>query len=373
MRSTVALALLATTFVTGAYSQSKRRLVTEPIDEARLHRLTGNTRVEAVAANDAGLAADTLLLEHMQLLLKRSPEQQAAADLAVKQLHDKNSPSYHQWMSATEFGNRFGAAPEDIAAVQTWLESQGFKVNTVYPNGLMIDFSGNAGQVRKAFRTEIHHLKVNGGAHLANMSDPRIPAALAGVVRGVVSMHDFRPHAMKRESAKAALPEFTYGSGSSVTHAVTPGDLATIYNVNPLFAAGITGKGQTIAVVEDTDLYATSDWDTFRKKFGLNIYTSGSLATVHPGNCADPGVATKKSAANYGDDGEGVLLGGVADGQPAARAGMKKDDRIVELAGKPVKNIEAYMEILMAQKKGDTIDVVILRAGQKVNFKIKLE
>jgi hypothetical protein len=76
---------------------------------------------------------------------------------------------------------------------------------------------------------------------------------------------------------------------------------------------------------------------------------------------------------NYGADGEGVVLGGVAPGLPAARAGLQKDDRIIELAGKPIKDIETYMEVLYAQKRGATIDVVVVRDGKKVPFKVKLD
>jgi subtilase family serine protease len=87
---------------------------------------------------------------------------------------------------------------------------------------------------------------------------------------------------------------------------VTPGDLATIYNLNPLFAGGTTGAGQTIAVIEDTDLYTSADWYTFRSTFGLTKYSSGTLTTVHPGpasgtnNCFAPGVVA-------GDDAEAIL------------------------------------------------------------------
>ena len=65
-----------------------------------------------------------------------------------------------------------------------WLESQGFTVSLVYPNQMLIDFTGSAGQVRQASHTEIHHLVVRGEAHIANMSDPQIPAELAPVVSG---------------------------------------------------------------------------------------------------------------------------------------------------------------------------------------------
>ena len=67
-----------------------------------------------------------------------------------------------------------------------------------------------------------------------------------------------------------------------------------VYDLNPLFAQGITGTGQTIAVIEDTNLYNSADWDTFRTTFGLAQYTSGSLTTLQPApmgganNCANP-------------------------------------------------------------------------------------
>ena len=61
---------------------------------------------------------------------------------------------------------------------------------------------------------------------------------------------------------------------ASGTYAMVPADLATIYNLNPLFTAGYSGQGQTIAVIEDTDVFSTSDWDTFRSTFGLSSYSS---------------------------------------------------------------------------------------------------
>ncbi len=77
---------------------------------------------------------------------------------------------------------------------------------------------------------------------------------------------------------------------------MTPADLATIYNINPLFIEGISGQGQTIYLIEDTDLYTNNDWTTFRSTFGLSGYTGASLNTIHPApasgtnNCSDPGI-----------------------------------------------------------------------------------
>jgi hypothetical protein len=160
---------------------------------------------------------------------------------------------------------------------------------------MVIDYSGTAGQVRIAFRTEIHNLMVNGVSHVANMTDPQIPAALAPAVVGIVSLHNFKPHPMAVKRPVPASTEFTQGG----SYWVTPPDLATIYNFNPVFNAGNTGQNQSIYLIEDTDLYTNSDWTTFRAGFGLSGYSGGSLNTVQPGGCTDLGVNS--------DDGEAIL------------------------------------------------------------------
>ena len=263
-------------------------LITSPINEANLVTLAGNTRPEANAANDLGRVSDDLAMPHMLLQLQRSPQQDAALDDFIQQLNNPKSSNYHQWLTASQFGARFGLAQNDLIAISGWLQSHGFTVDTVYTGGMSIDFSGTAGQVRNAFHTEIHNLSVGGQAHIANMSDPKIPAALAPAVAGVVSLHNFMPHPMY-----VRKPEYTV-AGTSTSYLVTPQDVATIYNFNPEFAAKITGTGQTIVVVEDTNLYSTADWTTFRTTFGLTRFTGATLPQVHPAstgtnNCSNPG------------------------------------------------------------------------------------
>ena len=281
-------------------SRAGRPMLTATVDETKLHTLAGNTRPEANAANDRGLVSDDLSMDHMLLQLQRSPEQEAAVNQLLDNLHNPKSPSYHQWLTAAEFGQQYGLAQQDLTTITSWLQSHGFRVNSVYTNGLLIDFSGTAGQVRSAFHTEIHALDVNGVPHIANMSDPQIPEALAPAIVGVVSMNDFRPHALVKKRS-----DYTFSSGGYTYQAVTPGDLANIYNLNPLFAKGTTGAGQTIALIEDADLYSAQDYTTFRSTFGLSQYTSGSLTTIHPSgaganNCTDPGLGG-------GDDAEATL------------------------------------------------------------------
>lgn len=76
---------------------------------------------------------------------------------------------------------------------------------------------------------------------------------------------------------------------------------------------------------------------------------------------------------DYEYKGEGILLEGTSDGGPAAKAGLKAGDRIVQMAGKPVRNLQAYMQLMGTQKKGDTLELEILRADKKMTIKVKLE
>ena len=92
-------------------------LITQPIDERDLVTLGGNTRSEANPANDLGAVDPGMPLEHLELQLRRSAEQEQQIERFIEALHNPASPSFHHWLSADEFGERFGAADERTAIV----------------------------------------------------------------------------------------------------------------------------------------------------------------------------------------------------------------------------------------------------------------
>jgi subtilase family serine protease len=299
-RVLLAAFVAACLFATTAYAQpgsNTKPLITQKISEALRSALAGNLRPEAVSTNDRGAVADNTVLDHMLLQLRRSPDQEQALTSLIDRLQTKGSPDYHHWLTATEFGQRFGVSSADIKTITDWLAAHGFVVNGVAPSGMSIDFSGTARQVREAFRTEIHRYSVGGANHVANNVDPSIPTALSSVVTGVVSLHDFRPRPMRLKKAA-----YSFAGCGGQCQAVVPADLATIYNLTPLFQAHLTGTGQTVVVIEDTNLLSNADWSSFRSTFGLNNWGTGSLTTVHPSGsnrCQSPGV--------NGDDVEAAL------------------------------------------------------------------
>jgi pro-kumamolisin-like protein/List-Bact-rpt repeat protein len=278
-------------------------LITQSVNDGILFRLAGNIPPAAQnAANDRGSTPDTMPMPHMLLQLRRPAAQEQALTTLIDQLHDPSSPNYHQWLSAEQLGAQFGPAASDIQTITNWLGQHGFTVNAVLANRMAIDFSGTAGQVRTALHTDIHYLDVRGVTRFANVNDPQIPAALAAAVVGVTALNNIPPKPMMRRTQKQYSPAgYICGPGFAFPcELVTPSDLATIYNFNPLFAAGTTGQGQTVYLIEDTDLYTNADWTTFRSTFGIPVssYPGASLTTVNPGNCAHD---------VNGDDGEAIL------------------------------------------------------------------
>jgi subtilase family serine protease len=267
----------------------------QAIDESKLVRLPGNTHIAARPEFDQGTVPDDFLMGHIQLQLKRSPERERALEQFIDRLDDPNSPDFHQWLTAEEFGRQFGPAPQDIDTVVNWLRAHGFQIGTLYKSGMLIDFAGTAAQVRDAFHTEIHRYNLDGEQYTANASDPQIPAALAPVIAGPASLYSFRRHAHLNRT------HLTQTFDGATQYYLTPSDFATIYNVAPLWAAGITGKGETVAVLEDSDMLV-SDWQTFVTDFGLARY-GGTFTPVHP-NCTDPG--TNGDEIEVAVDAEGV-------------------------------------------------------------------
>jgi hypothetical protein len=213
-------------------------LITQPVDEAQLTVLKGNTHPMARPEFDLGTAPATLPMRRMLLVLKRSPEQESALRKLLDDQQDKSSSSYHKWLTPEEFGKQFGPTDTDLQTITAWLQSHGFQVGST-KGRTVLEFSGSASQVQQAFHTTIHKYLVNGQQHWANSSDPSIPTALSPAVEGVFTLHSFykRPQIHLAEgqftakAVRAAHPLFTSSTGS---HALGPADYYTIYNFNPL-------------------------------------------------------------------------------------------------------------------------------------------
>jgi len=294
---------LALGFATTSQAESSSRLIVNAVDDNNRVMLSGNTRKEAIPANDRGVVSEFTPVSGLQIVLRRSPENEAAFNQYIDELHNPHSPLFHKWLTNAEIGQKFGPSDEDVTIVKNWLTSQGFHVNLVSPDKTVIEFDGDAGHVATAFRAPLHTLVVSGQSHLSNINDPSVPSALAPVVAGIAKLNDFMPHALSvPHMPKASIHK--NGDAGGGYNFLGAADLATIYNFNPLFAAGVTGKGQTIVVLEDTNQYSSGDWLIFRKVMGLSrTYPYGTMTQVNPKGTAD----TCTNPGDNGDDTEAAI------------------------------------------------------------------
>ena len=289
--------------------------VTGHVDRKVVSALRG-THPTAVdnAAIGARLSAATQL-QHVVMVLQPSAEQESALLSLLDSQQDKNSGNYHKWLTPDTFGQNFGVAPADVAAVSAWLSDSGLTVENVSRGGRFITFSGTVGSVETAFHTEMHKVTVNGEAHISNTSDVSVPAALTPVVKGLARLNDFVPKSQATQVQKVSVqrnpvvsnsvmlpqPNILAGGGA---HYMGPGDLANIFNATPLTAAGNTGKGITIAVLARSNI-SVGDVAAYRSLFGLptnnpNVIVVGS----------DPGVNTDDVEASLDAEMAGSLAPG---------------------------------------------------------------
>ncbi len=253
--------------------------ISQRVDEQRLTTLKGNVHISALPQYDLGLAPGALAMNRMLMILKRADAQEESLRTLLEDQQDKSSTSYRRWITPDQFGQQFGPSDQDIQTVIDWLQSHGLQVSQVSRGRTVLEFSGSAAQLQQAFHTEIHKYIVNGIEHWANASDPQIPEALAPVIAGIASLHDFRKEPLHRVvgtfsksritgSIKALSPQFTFPQSGSELYAVSPYDFSKIYNVLPLWGTGIDGTGQSIAIVGQTNI-DLQDVRDFRNAFNL--------------------------------------------------------------------------------------------------------
>lgn len=287
--------------------------IVETVDDTHTVTLHGNVHPLAKPQYDQGALPDSQPMSRMLLLLQRSATQEQTLKQLMDAQQTKSSGSYHAWLTPEQFGNQFGPSDSDIQTVTDWLTSHGFQVAKVAAGRTSIEFSGNVGQVRNAFHTDIHRFVVNGEEHFANTTDPAIPEALAPVVAGPTALNNFPKHPQlkvvgnfTRDTTTGQIkPLFTYTDQTGTYYAVGPADFAKIYNFNSSY----TGAGQSIAIVGQSNIN-TDDVVSFRSMFGLPAYNTPCTNPTIPipttcqlsiiVNGPDPGLVS-------GDEGESDL------------------------------------------------------------------
>ncbi|MHB1958105.1 MAG: Ig-like domain repeat protein [Acidobacteriaceae bacterium] len=278
-------------------NQAQDRIVGE-VDPGQMTVLKGSLHPLAQYQYDAGRANGDKRIEGMTIYFSLSSAQHSELDQLLQAQQDSSSQQYHKWLIPAQYGNLFGLTNDDLAKVETWLQSQGFSIDSVSPTQSSLRFSGTVTQVEKAFQTKIHSYTIDGEPHIANATALSIPTALSGVILGVRNLTDFRP--LPKHVSRNANSEVTAHFTSSISgnHYLAPDDFATIYDVKPLYNAGYVGSGKTIVVVGQSAI-ETSDVANFRSAAGLPSNT--------PTFTLVPGSGTSTVTDTNGDEDESDL------------------------------------------------------------------
>jgi subtilase family serine protease len=258
-----------------------RNRIGSAIERTPSAMIRGHVHPLAQARYDRGKVAGLFAMSRVSMMFKPTDVQQSELDALLQQQRDPSSPTYHRWLTPEEFADRFGLSAADLNKTTAWLQDQGFTIDEISPSRNWIAFSGFAHQMESAFHTQIHEYAVNGETHYASANEPSVPRALANVVLGFRSLHDFRP-----KPRGIIKPKYT----SSVTgnHFLVPDDFATIYDLHALYSSGINGAGQKIAVMGQTDIQV-QDIRTFRQLSGL---PASDPQVVLVAGSKDPGIVS---------------------------------------------------------------------------------
>jgi subtilase family serine protease len=269
--------LAAGAFVAQAAGQQEASLpavrIGAEISSSQMIALPATKRSSALAQYDTGRLASGTKLQGVSIYFSRTQSQEADLKTLMAAQQNPASPLYHQWLTPEQFASRFGMSDADLAKVESWLEQQGFSVDSVGRSKNMIRFSGTAGQVESAFSTELHTyaVKTSKGveSHFAPSTALSVPSALAGVVETVRNLDDFRPrsHVVVSKNARTK-PNFTLDFQGTQSLFFAPGDIATVYDLNKEYQAGYMGTGQTIAIVGQSAII-NSDLEAFWSAAGI--------------------------------------------------------------------------------------------------------
>ncbi len=255
--------VVAFTIVAGLLrAQSPKARISAEVTPSAQSTLKGSLHPLALARNDAGRMPPNARIHGISLYFNRSAAQELDLQALIAAQHDPASPLYHHWLTPDQFAARFGMAQSDMSKVQSWLQQQGFSIDSIARSRNMIRFSGTVGQVESAFSTQMHYYQADGAKHYAPSTPLSVPAAIASAVSGIRNLNDFRPR------PQVVRPRTAFTSGQSGNVFFAPGDIVTTYDVAPLHSAGINGLGQTIAIAGQSAI-VVSDIENFQNAAGL--------------------------------------------------------------------------------------------------------
>lgn len=200
------------------------------------------------------------------------------AEKLQQAIYTPGAPDYHHFLTAEQFVARFGPSDADVGKVAAALAEYGLAAERTTATTLKV--TGMPADLERAFSTTLHRYEVAAHGHgpgytfRAPASRPTLPAEISREVAAVIGL-DNRPAAYSQvktlppavrpapPGTKPLRPGKTFGN-------LTVIDVANQYDVNPLYASGITGSGRTIGIMTLAS-FTPSDAFAYWAALGLTV------------------------------------------------------------------------------------------------------
>ena len=226
-------------------------------------------------ALDLGPLAEQPGAAQMSVTVALRMRDAAGAESLMASLHTPGDPQYRHFLTAAQFEARFAPSAADVARVTAALARYGLTAERA--SALTLRVTGSPAAMEHAFGVNLHAYQVpahgDEPAHSyhAPLSPAVIPAEAAGsvsAVAGLDSRPKLRPNLRQSPSAHAAPAAGASAVPRRLQHTVL--DFAQIYDVQPLYDKGVTGKGRTIGIVTLAN-FTPSDVFTYWSALGLKV------------------------------------------------------------------------------------------------------
>ncbi len=207
----------------------------------------------------------------------------------VQDISRPGSVNYHRYLSPAQYEGAFSPSKATYSAVENYLQSAGFIITHTYSNRLLIAFSGTVAQVNRTFGVTLRNYSAPGGiSYYANDTDPQLPAWLANQVQSFAGLNNavrlqHPPLSTRTNTQDIHAPLTTTCPGHDPQgRYLTADQMATAYNIDSLYNAGLHGEGQTVALFE-LDTFNKNDLTAYAACYG---HSHTPIQTVIAGSSA---------------------------------------------------------------------------------------
>src|SRR5205809_2126498 len=114
----------------------------------------------------------------------------SGAEALAHAVSDPHSKSYRHYLTPAQFRQQFAPTANQVAQVQSWLQSQGFNLVYTPANNHYVSAEGTIAQAQAAFGVSFGMYKANGLDLRSPSADVSIPSSLAGMVNAVIGLDE---------------------------------------------------------------------------------------------------------------------------------------------------------------------------------------